>query len=360
LTLMITAGFAFLGDSSSHCGVLSVAAQASPAKATVTNNVTVSPASITLGSTLQATGTVTTGENPLANASVALHMGDVKLADAQTNANGDYSFNVPVGLSYFPAAFWNGAMVYTVAAPQNASLTSAPSAVTTVAVNVLPLYLIIAVITCALLFGLYFYTQRVRGKKLFRSLGKLRAKPAAQERVKERAESPSSEARTLEEGPAVVPATPPGEKTAEKPPQETLEPALHTKSAESPVDESPREEATQPPESAPTEGAETGAIKQAQDFFEQGNDQQAVNMLYDAVILDVATTHEITIASHATHWEKYHTIEAAVPGIQEPLRALTVIYERANYAGKALTEEQRKAAVDAFRAITAQPKSANT
>src|SRR5659263_666891 len=151
-------------------------------------------------------------------------------------------------------------------------------------------------ITCAILFGLYFYMQRMRGKKLFRPLGKLRAKPAAEERARERAEFPSSEARTLEEGPAVVPATPPGEKTAEKPPQETLEPALHTKSAESPVDETPLEEATQPPESAPTEGAETGVIKQAQDFFEQGNDQQAVNMLYDAVILDVATTHEITIA----------------------------------------------------------------
>ena len=101
---MITAGFAFMCDSSPHCGVLSVAAQASSANATVTNNVTVSPVSISLGSTLQATGKVTDGKKPLANATVVLHMGDVKLSDAQTNANGDYSFNVPVGVYYFPAA----------------------------------------------------------------------------------------------------------------------------------------------------------------------------------------------------------------------------------------------------------------
>ncbi|MGZ8886110.1 MAG: hypothetical protein ACXW1O_06040, partial [Halobacteriota archaeon] len=73
-TLMITAGFTFMCDRSPHSGVLSVAAQTSsaPANATVTNNVTVSPATISLGSTLQATGKVTDGKTPLADASVVL------------------------------------------------------------------------------------------------------------------------------------------------------------------------------------------------------------------------------------------------------------------------------------------------
>ena len=83
-------------------------------------------------------------------------------------------------------------------------------------------------------------------------------------------------------------------------------------------------------------------------------------MLYDAAIIDVATTHGVTIASHATHWEKYHAIEAAVPEIQEPLLKLTTIYELANYSGRALTEEQRNSAVDAFRAIKAHVESAHT
>ncbi len=144
-------------------------------------------------------------------------------------------------------------------------------------------------------------------------------------------------------------------------PQEAIEPALPAESAALPVDETPQDVAVQPPElEAPESVAETGVLKQAHEFFERGSDKQAVNMLYDAAIMDVATTHEVTIASHATHWEKYHTIEAAVPEIQEPLLKLTTIYERANYSGRALTEEQRNAAVDAFRAIKAHLESANT
>ncbi len=162
---MIAAGCAFMGDSSPHGGVLSVAAQASPANATVTNNVTVSPVSISLGSTLQATGKVTDGKKPLADATVVLHMGDVKLADAKTNANGDYSFDVPVGVYYFPAALSAGATIYTVVEPQNASFISTPSAVTTITVDLVPFYLIIAIITVAILVGLYLYARRMRGNE---------------------------------------------------------------------------------------------------------------------------------------------------------------------------------------------------
>ena len=349
---MITAGFAFMCDSSPHGGVLSVVAQASPANVTVTNNVTVSPVSISLGSTLQATGKVTDGKKPLANATVVLHMGDIKLADATTNANGDYSFDNPIGVYYFPAAISSGATIYTVVEPQNASFTSTPSAVTTVSVDLVPLYLIIAIITGAILVGLYLYTRRKRGKEVRGSLGKRRAKPAAETRAQ--AEAPLSEARPPEQGRAIVSETSQEDTTAEEPPQEALESPSQSKSAAPLVDNTQLEVATQPPgPELPESVAETGVLKQARDFFERGNDRQAVSMLYDAAVIDVATTHEVTIASHATHWEKYYSFEAAVPEIREPLLKLTTIYELANYSGRALTDEQRKAAVDAFRAIKA-------
>jgi PKD repeat protein len=636
VTLMITAGFTFMCDSSPHSGVLSVAAQASsaPANATVTNTVAISPDTISLGSTLQATGKVTDGNKPLANASVALHMGDVILTNTQTNANGEYSFNAPVEVYYFPAAFSSGATVYTVVEPYNASFISTTSAVTKVSVDLVPLYLIIAIITGAILVGLYLYVRRMRGKDVWGSLGKWRgkdvrgslgkwrAKPAAEEAVKERAvinqpdpprqtvtftaaasvvdgqitnyhwdfddgqtadtsdnvvtheyshkgtytatvtvtdndgatasaqqkvdiakidptlslsyvinqptplytvtftataavadgqimnyhwdfddgqtadtsdnvvtheyahqgtytatvtitdndnaqasasqsltiakidptvslayvinqpnplysvtftaaavvdgqitnyhwdfddgqtadtsdnvvtheyahqgtytatvtitendnaqasasqsfiiakidptvslsyESPISEARAPEQEETVAQTPLYGDTTAEEPPNEALEPPSQSESTEPLVDNSQLEVATQPPEpELPESKAETGVLKQARDFFEQGNDEQAIRMLYDAVAIDVATTHEVTIASHATPWEKYHTAEAAVPEIQEPLLKLTTIYELANYSGRALTEEQRNAAVDAFRAIKAHLESANT
>src|SRR5665647_1234719 len=164
---MLAVGFAFVGDSSPHCGVLSVAAQASSANATATNNVKVSPDTISLGSTLQATGKVTDGNKPLANASVALHMGDVILTDTQTNANGEYSFDAPIGVYYFPAAFSSGATVYTVVEPYNASFISTTSAVKTVSVDLVPLYLIIAIITGAIVVGLYLYVRRMRGKEVW-------------------------------------------------------------------------------------------------------------------------------------------------------------------------------------------------
>ena len=358
LTLMIAAGCAFMGDSSPHCGVLSVAAQASSANATVTNNVTVSPVSISLGSTLQATGKVTDGKKPLPNATVVLHMGDVKLADAKTNANGDYSFNVPIGVYYFPAALSAGATIYTVVEPQNASFISTPSAVTTVSVDLVPLYLIIAVITVAILVGLYLYMQRIRGKDLLGPLRKWRAKPSV--KATAQAESSLTEAPPSEQGHAVVSETPQGDTTKEEP-QKGLGSVVPAESAAPPVDETQRDAAIQPPEpEAPESVAETGVLKQAHEFFERGSDKQAVNMLYDAAIMDVATTREVPIASHTTHWEKYNTVEAAVPEIQEPLLKLTTIYELANYSGRALTEEQRNAAVDAFRAIKAHLESANT
>jgi hypothetical protein len=99
VALLITAVFAvFCG---SPCNdVLTAAAQTPPASVNtpVANNVTVAPGSISLGTTVQATGKATVGTKPLANAAVSLHMGDVILADAQTNGNGAYSFAAPVGV----------------------------------------------------------------------------------------------------------------------------------------------------------------------------------------------------------------------------------------------------------------------
>jgi hypothetical protein len=65
LVLVITVCFAFVCDTSLHYGVLSVAVQASLASANtaVTNNLTVSPGSISLASTLYATRKVVAERN---------------------------------------------------------------------------------------------------------------------------------------------------------------------------------------------------------------------------------------------------------------------------------------------------------
>jgi len=352
VALTITAGFAVFCGSPCN-GVLTVAAQAPTANTTVTNNVTVAPGSISLGSTVHATGQATVGTKPLANAAVALHMGDVILANAQTNGNGAYSFAAPVGVYYVPAAFSNGARIYTVVEPGNASLPSAPSAVTTVSVDLLPLYLIIAAVTAAILIGLYLIARRMRGKAVLRPLGRRRAKSVEQTASGPvEASLPEASAHDQQElAGGIVPAA---DAAAETSPQEAPELALPAERVVPPVDEEP-----QPSESEEQESvAETGLLKEAHDLFEHGNDRQAVNALYDAALTALATTHELTISPSATHWEKYYAVKAAVPDVQAPLRTLTVVYERANYAGKALTDEQRNAALEAFRAIQAHVEGA--
>jgi ABC-2 type transport system ATP-binding protein len=169
MALVIAAGF-MVFHSSLRNDVPTVDAQLSPASpnTTVVNNVTVAPGSISLGSTVHANGQVTVGTTPLANAAVSLHIGDVILASAQTNGNGQYAFAAPVGVYYFPAAFSNGATIYTVVEPGNTSLASTPSAVTTVSVDLIPFYLIIAAVTGAILIGLYLFARQMGEKAVVR------------------------------------------------------------------------------------------------------------------------------------------------------------------------------------------------
>jgi hypothetical protein len=353
VALLIAAGFAVFCGSPCN-GVLTVAAQAPPANTTVANTVTVAPGSISLGSTVQATGKVTVGTTPLANAAVSLHMGDVILANAQTNGAGQYSFAAPVGAYYFPAAFSNGATIYTVAEPSNASLPSAPSAVTTVSVDLLPLYFIIAAVTGVILIGLYVISRRMRGKVALRPRGGRQAKPAEQTASGPVVASPPDASAQNQQEFTGTPAADAAEVSPQEPPE--LEPVLPAERAAPLVNEEPQvlESEETPPESI----AETGLLKQARDFFEQDNDRQAGNLLYDTALMALATTYEVKIASSATHWEKYYAVEAAVPDVQAPLRTLTLVYERVNFAGKTLTDEQRNAALEAFRAITAHLEGA--
>lgn len=191
--------------------------------------------------------------------------------------------------------------------------------------------------------------------------GKRLVKPATEQTIKAQTESPS-ETRKLEREHAIADATPQGETISEK--QDAVEPKPDlSESAAQRVDKTPQDVTMQlsksepapsksepiPPESV----AETGALKEAHDFFEQGGDRQATKILCNSAVVALATKHEVTIASRATHWERYYALEAAAPEVQAPLRTLTVVYELVNYAGRALTEEQRNAALDAFRAIKA-------
>ena len=163
LVVVITGGFVLAALPG---GVRPVDAQAltAPSSTTVTNNITVSSSSISLGSVLEASGQLSADGKPLPNASVALHMGDVNVANTQTDQNGRYAFSVPVGANYFPAAFSNGATVYTVVEPQNSSFVDTPSAPTSVPVNLAPLYAIIALITAAVVTVCYLFVRRLREK----------------------------------------------------------------------------------------------------------------------------------------------------------------------------------------------------
>ncbi len=163
LVVVITGGFVLAALPG---GVRPVDAQAltAPSSTTVTNNITVSSSSISLGSVLEARGQVSADGKPLPNASVALYMGDINVANTQTDQNGRYAFSVPVGANYFPAAFSNGATVYTVVEPQNSSSVDAPSAATSVPVNLAPLYAIIALITAAVVTVCYLFVRRFREK----------------------------------------------------------------------------------------------------------------------------------------------------------------------------------------------------
>jgi|BarGraIncu00431A_1022009.scaffolds.fasta_scaffold03012_6 ABC-2 type transport system ATP-binding protein len=203
--LMITVGLTFVCDSSLHCGVLNVAAQASQASGstTVMNNVTVSANPISLGSTLRANGQASTASGPLANASVALHMGDATLAHTQTDSKGGYAFAVPVGAYYFPAALHNGATLYTAVEPLNSSFIETPSAVTSVAVDLFPLFAVIVLITGSIVLGLYVYARRLRGKAVWgapfkrRAPLKRRAKQVAEQTVTMAAEASQPERPAL-------------------------------------------------------------------------------------------------------------------------------------------------------------------
>jgi hypothetical protein len=221
--------------------------------------------------------------------------------------------------------------------------------VTTVSVDSLPLYLIIAAVTVVILIVLYVIARRMRGQAVL-PLGRRRP---AEQTVSKPAHASRPEASAQNQQELVGGITPAADAAAEVSPPEApeLAPGVPAERTSPLVDEEPQSSESEeaPPESV----AETGVLKQARDFFEHGNDRQAVNALYDAALTSLATTHEVTIASSATHWEKYYAVAAAVPDVQAPLRTLTVVYERANYAGKTLTDEQRNAALEAFRAINA-------
>jgi hypothetical protein len=223
--------------------------------------------------------------------------------------------------------------------------------VTTVSVDLLPFYLIITAVTVVILIGLYLFARRIRGKAVPPRRGRGSMKPG--EQTASRPAEVSLPEASAQERPEPTWLTPTVDAAVQALPQETpeLEPALPAERTAPLVDQTQQlpESEEAPPESV----AETGVLKQARDFFEHGNDRQAVNALYDAALTALATTHEVKIASSMTHWEKYYAVEAAVPDVQAPLRTLTLVYERANYAGKALTDEQRNAALEGFRAIKA-------
>ncbi|MGZ4883628.1 MAG: hypothetical protein ACXV2A_07015, partial [Halobacteriota archaeon] len=190
----------------------------------VTNVLTVRSQSISLGSTLDAQGKVTLGTQPLANARVALHLGDVVLATTQTDATGAYTFSAPAGVYYFPAAVSGGATVYSVATPPGNTSITAPSGVTNVTVDELPLLVLIIVVVGAVLAGLYAYARRLR-RKATRPTGTKPVPPTQERTAPEAAAAPSeppsaSQPSELREHGVAVPMNRPSEPVAQPKPNE--------------------------------------------------------------------------------------------------------------------------------------------
>ena len=284
----------------------------------VTNTVTITPASISLGSVFDANGQVSAGGKPLANASVALHMGDMILGSATTDQLGHYAISAPAGAYYFPAAL-NGATVYTVVEPVNSSFISAPSAATDVAVDQAPLYaIIVVIIAAAVAVVLYLFVRRFRRKAApavpivpivhpldpERTLSDIRQNKAAM--ASKHAQAPVAASETTAEGPP--------QQVSESPPIEGVQPVAggapeaHTPSV------------SEAESAVLKDGGDAPALKQARELFEQGNDRGATATLYDAALAVLASRAGVTLAPHMTHWEQYAEIEAAVPDMGEPLR----------------------------------------
>jgi len=389
-----------------HGTVLSVAAQTRPASSntTVSNNVRVLSDSVSLGSRLYVAGVVSTPKGPLASVPVALHMGGITVARTQTNESGAYVFSLPVGVNCVPAVLSGSVNVYTVAEPGDPAFPAATSAVASLPVSQAPAFFIIVVVTGAVVLGIYLYfwprsSRRVKGRlaatrKRFPSL------TTAATRRQEGAEAPPQPApptkppraaelteeaferwtrrHALRQNERIEAATQPALEP-EPAPELPLKPTGDAAAVKEAFERWTRrhalrqneriEAATQPalePEPAPElplkPTGDAAAVKEAFDLFERGDDRQAIGVLYDAAFASLATRAVVTLAPHMTHWERYGALEAAVPEVREPLRTLTVAFERTHYGRKSLTEEQQNAAIAAFQSISAlaKPMEENT
>jgi len=359
--------------------VLGVAAQTRPASSntTVSNNVRVLSDSVSLGSRLYVAGVVSTPKGPLASVPVALHMGGITVARTQTNESGAYVFSLPVGVNCVPAVLSGSVNVYTVAEPGDPAFPAATSAVASLPVSQAPAYFIIAVVTGAVVLGIYLYfwprsSRRVKGRpaatrKRFPSLTRAASRrqegaeappqPAPPTKPPRAAETTEEGSPPLPESERALPPKPTGDAAAVKEAFErwTRRHALRQndriEAAKQPALES--EPARELP---PKPTGDAAAVKEAFELFERGDDRQAIGVLYDAAFASLATRATVTLPPHMTHWERYGALEAAVPEVREPLRTLTVAFERTHYGRKSLTEEQQNAAIAAFQSISALAK----
>jgi len=334
--------------------VLGVAAQTRPASSntTVSNNVRVLSDSVSLGSRLYVAGVVSTPKGPLASVPVALHMGGITVARTQTNESGAYVFSLPVGVNCVPAVLSGSVNVYTVAEPGDPAFPAATSAVASLPVSQAPAYFIIAVVTGAVVLGIYLYFWP-------RSSRRVKGRPAA---TRKRFPSLTRAASRRQEGAEAPPQPAP----PTKPPRaaELTEEAFERWTRRHALRQNERIEAAKQPaleseparELPPKPTGDAAAVKEAFELFERGDDRQAIGVLYDAAFASLATRATVTLPPHMTHWERYGALEAAVPEVREPLRTLTVAFERTHYGRKSLTEEQQNAAIAAFQSISALAK----
>lgn len=347
LVLVFALGALAAPNSPSHGVVLSVAAQTVPATSntTVSNTLTLLSDRLSVGSVLYVDGVVTTPQGPLAFVPVTLHVGSATVARTQTNESGAYTFSVPVGL-ILPEAFSGSASVYTVAEPGNPAFPATSSAVASIPVSHVPAYLLVAVVTGAVVLGIYVNARpRLSGRVSVKS-----RLAAPLKRFSSWTSDAASERLSKSISRSAVRRDKKRTKASEPASRQEFSANGATVAAEQRIDASER--ATVSEHTVPFDiGHEMDLLTQAPDLLVQGDDRQAVSVLYNAALTSLAKTHELTLIPSMTHWERYAAVEGAVPEVGVPLRTLTTAYERIVYAGRPLTDEHRNAAIDACQSI---------
>jgi hypothetical protein len=318
--------------------------------------------SLTLLNKIVFYGTVTTDNGPVRNAPIVFFVNGNAQVITQTDENGTYEVAYSMGLPDFLRSLVTSQApgFYTILEPGDRPLSSAQSAtltspvlgteLATLAGSVVGGYVIIAAV--ALLVAtppLYVRRRRKQSARGAETLSTLAVEPlvAPEAPIAEPVSTP--EVETAGE----LRWTPTGELASTLPlTTPAVEPAI---APEAPIAE-PVSAPTPAPGGAPVLGSEVelpDVIKNARGMFDACSGEKAIMSLHDAMISLLVSTRGVALTTSMTNWEKFATIESAVPSARRPARTLTYADELARYSGMPVSRRMLDTAIAALESIGA-------